>query len=430
MDLLVVVLIFALPMFVFVIGGILLEPISYALGEFWERAAPALRKVFKRDRPVVGYKLVELVDGKFMQSGVGSGRNIFGSEKIQVDVSREEVLKGTSMLKRQFLAEILLYGDLEQSDSDYRSRDHRVLQIVALKQQPIRGLFSKKQEIEDLQPLLDRLQEKSGAVQPLRYVQSLEDFEPTVIEQGRRARLRAWRLRDYYATTKSFYAADDFTVAPGLQPVIPSGAVTSSSSQKKSKRRKAKGFETLIAEVQGRIAETAGRSLQKTLKLLLGELSELQGRLNEPEVSQEVKLLEAKYAPSIQRLIELSSRDYYGSFFSNSARWSDPQRMALQVELSAVTLVKQLTEDLKSLNSPRELEFQLSVRSLVGTDSHPRSLERLEEQSVDALLEANGADRPDFQGDLESLRLAVAEEQSALLSSQSKGEKLKQALFG
>lgn len=427
MDLFLFLLIFFVPLFGFTLGAFFLDSISYAMSELWERAVPALRRVFKRDRPVIGYKLVELVDGKFMQPGRGSARNIFSSEKIQADVSQDSVLESASALKRQFLAEILLYGDLEQSDYDYRSRDHRVLQIVALKHQPIRGLFSKARELEDLQPLLDELQEKSGSVQPLRYVQSLEDFEPTVIEPGWRARRRAWRLRDYFATTKMFYAADDLTVAPGLQPVTSSGAAISGTVQKRPRRRRTKGFETLIAEVQTRIPETAGRSLQKTLKILLGELSELQGRLTESEVSQGARLLEAKYGPSVRRLIELSSRDYYGSFFSDPKRWSDPQRMALQVELSAVTLVKELTEDLKGLNSPRELEFQLSVRSLVGADSQPRSLE---EPSVNAVLGKDRAERPDFQGDLESLREALTTEEAALLEEQSRPKSLKQMLLG
>lgn len=427
MDFFLFLLIFFVPLFGFALGAWFLDSISYAMSGLWEWAAPALRKIFRRDRPVIGYKLVELVDGKFMQPGMGSARNIFGSEKIQADVSRDSVLEGASALRRQFLAEILLYGDLEQTDYDYRSRNHRVLQIVALKQQPIRGLFSKAREPEDLQPLLDELQKKSGSVQPLRYVQSLEDFEPTVIEPGWRARRRAWKLRDYFATTKMFYAADDLTVAPGLQPVDPSSAAVSGTTHRKSRRRKARGFEALIAEVQTRIPETAGRSLQKTLKLLLGELSELQGRLTEPEVSQGAKLLEAKYSPSVGRLIELSSRDYYGSFFSDPKRWSDPQRMALQVELSAVTLVKELTEDLKGLNSPKELEFQLSVRSLVGADSQPRNLE---EQSVSAVLGADSAERPDFRGDLESLREALAAEEAALLREQVKPKGLKQMLLG
>ena len=429
MELFAYLLILLVPIVGFAAGAWLLDPLYYGLSKLGDRVSLLWRKTVWRDRPVVGYRLAELIDGKLiMRANMMSRQELFGSNMLSATISREDVLQGASSLKQQFLVEILLHGELEQSDYDYRSRDYRVLQVVALKP-PVRGIFGKTREIENLQPLLDGLQEKSGVIQPLRYLPSLEDFEPTVIEQSWRARRRAWKLQDYFATLASFYARDDLTVAPGLQPVDPSGVAISGKGQKRSKRRKAGSFEVLIAELQGRIAENSGRSLQKTLKLLLGELSELQGRLTEAEVSQEAKLLEVKYGSSLERLIELSSPDYYGSFFSKPERWSDPQRMALQVELSAVTLTKQLTEDLKGLNSPRELEFQLSVRSLVGRDSEPRSI-AAEAGSVDELLQENAPKTVDLQGDLDSLREVLAAEEAALLEKQNKPKSLKQLLIG
>lgn len=394
----------------------------------WNRVKLRALKAFKSDRPVVGYDLLELVDGKFRLVATSGENDPFGTQSLFIYQDREEAIQKASPFRRQFLAEILLYGEVKDNAHTYRSTEHRVLQIVSLGE-PVRGLFSRSKVVENLQPLLDQLQEQAGVIQPLRYVQNLKDFEPTVIEKSRRRISREYKIRDYYAEVKNFYARDDLTVAPGLYAVSSKSSAKAVSKTKRSKRSRDSSLPGLLEELRSRVAETSGRKLQKTLKLLLGQLGELATKATHSDAAQGVKLLEVKHRASVQRLLELSSPDYYGSFLRNPERWSDPERMALQVELAAITLTRTLTEDLRNLNAPRELEFQLSVRSLVGRNTEVRS-SGIDAVAVNSLLQDTASGEGDLQGDLESLRVAVAHEEAVLLAEEREPRSLKKMILG
>lgn len=382
--------------------------IRRALGRVELRAL----KTFRSDRPAVGYVALHFKNGVFRDST--RSEDIFGESDLIAYKSIDDALKHAGKYRYSFLAETLLFGEVQESSANYRSKSHRVLQVVSLRA-PVRSFIPRGKSLEVfLQPTIDTLQERSGSLQPVRHVDKIEEFEPTTIAPSDRALRRAQRVGYYYTPFKRFYAEDNLTVAPGLYPV---GIVRGTE---RPKRLKGSILQDLMATLQDRISETSGRRLQKTLKILLGQLTELSSRASAEEFTeQSLRLIEAKRATSIQRLLELSSRDYYGNFLRSPERWSNPERMTLQVELSAIALSKELAEDLRLLNSPRELDFQLNVLSLVGRATEARG-GGLRAEAVSGVLQIDTAEEPDLQGDLESLRAAVAAEEIALLEAQRK----------
>jgi len=355
--------------------------------------------ILQRDRAVVGYIPVYLDRGSFKLPS--------GYEDLFSEYNRSQVFRDfDSVLAEnpQFIAEVLVYGEIMQIRKEYHSKDYRVLQVVA--NGGIKSRLFSWNRPKDGQRLLDDLQSREGRFESVRYGEDVRDFEPTVLTPTKRALKRRELAKRSDGVYWIFFAKDEPEIVPGLVEI------PEEKTQRSIGRRRSE-LGSILDELKDRCSTNAGRQIYPALRRLAGEVAELEGKLQGKDVPHGAELLRVKYAPTLRKLVDLSSESYYGSFLTLPERWSDAQRMALQVELSTISIAKELTEDLRQLNSPSEFEFKLNVLSIIG-DTEARGAES-EGAAVGELLKVPAGGWADLQGDLDSFRAAVELERSALL---------------
>ena len=171
-----------------------------------------------------------------------------------------------------------------------------------------------------------------------------------------------------------------------------------------------------VRSLEKRALENETHDIYGYIYGLIRELQSLDAKLRLIGVEQQARLTYTKYAPLISKIAELTAPNYYGDFVRNPDHWSDVERKRAQVERSVLALAREVTGDIRRLNSSQELNFQVSVESIIGkaTEADENSES---EDSLNELLESSGGIQS-LNGDLNSLKEAVFTEAAALALSQ------------
>lgn len=171
-----------------------------------------------------------------------------------------------------------------------------------------------------------------------------------------------------------------------------------------------------LKELERRTLENSNHNIYGYLSSLLEELQILDAKLKSAGIDQQAKLTYAKYLPIVGKVLELTAPSKYGDFIANPDHWSDPKRMRIQVELSVLAVAKEVSEDIRRLNSSQELNFQVSVESIIGKAAG--AAEKPDEDSAIAELLKPTEGIGEVDGTLDSLEDAVAREAIALKARQ------------
>lgn len=176
-------------------------------------------------------------------------------------------------------------------------------------------------------------------------------------------------------------------------------------------------FNAMTSSLNQRALENSDHNIYGYINSLLLQLQELESKLLNNEVDQQARLTYAKYEPMVRKIVDLTSPKYYGDFVRNPEHWNDPKRMRLQVELSVLAVAKEAAEDIRRINSSQELDFQVSVESLIGKGTESRN-EKTPEDALHDLLEADEPIAAGVAGNLEALSHTVSAEASLLISKE------------
>lgn len=171
-----------------------------------------------------------------------------------------------------------------------------------------------------------------------------------------------------------------------------------------------------LQELERRVLENSNHNIYGYLQSLLEELQILDAKLKSAGIDQQARLTYAKYLPIVGKVLELTAPSKYGDFIANPNHWSDPKRMRIQVELSVLAVAKEVAEDVRRLNSSQELNFQVSVESIIGKAAG--AAEKPDEDSAIAELLKPTESIGEVDGTLDSLENAVAREAIALKARQ------------
>lgn len=179
----------------------------------------------------------------------------------------------------------------------------------------------------------------------------------------------------------------------------------------------AQRFGSSLRSLEQRAMENSNNNIYGYIASLIEELQTLEHKLQLSAIDQQARLTYAKYLPMVKKLVELTAPNYYGDFVRNPDHWNDPKRMRIQVELSVLAVAKEASEDIRRLNSSQELDFKVSVESLIGKAAASAD-ERDPDAALEALLAADDGPLGQIAGDLESLQLAVSAEALTLKAKQ------------
>jgi len=141
-------------------------------------------------------------------------------------------------------------------------------------------------------------------------------------------------------------------------------------------------FSNSLDLLEKRALENSDNNIYEYLAGLIKELKVLGAKLAQDSSEQAARMTYTKYSPLVEKLVELTSPNYYGDFISNPDHWEDPRKMRVQVELSVLAVAKEASGDIRRLNSDQELDFKVSVESLIG-----KSLEEEEEEKASNFME-------------------------------------------
>lgn len=180
-------------------------------------------------------------------------------------------------------------------------------------------------------------------------------------------------------------------------------------------------FSQLVKNVEQRKLENKEYSVYGYINALHTELINLDSKLRLDGVSNQDELLYTKYNPILTKIVELTAPERYGSFIQNPTHWSDAKRMINEVELAVLAVAKEATEDMRRMNSQEELNFQVSVETIIGKAGQAAK-EEDPENAIKAILEDTGIGFGNMSGDLEELKNRAEEELKNILSKQKESQ--------
>lgn len=178
-----------------------------------------------------------------------------------------------------------------------------------------------------------------------------------------------------------------------------------------------KSFQYGLKLLEKRGLENSAYDIYGYLFSLLKELQSLNGKLALSDSDQRIRLAYAKYNPLISKINELTAPNYYGDFLRNPDHWDEAQKKRKQVELAVLALAKETSKDIRRLNSSQELNFKVSVESIIGKAASDAESKNSDSAVTDLLSEQFGM-ASELNGDLEGLTSAVALESSELARKQ------------
>jgi len=177
-------------------------------------------------------------------------------------------------------------------------------------------------------------------------------------------------------------------------------------------------FKSSLSVLEKRALENSDHNIHGYISGLLKELNVLSTKIELNGIDQKARLTYAKYLPMVQKISELTASNYYGDFVRNPDHWDNPRQMRVQVELSVLAVAQEAAEDIRRLNSDQQLDFKVSVESLIG-----KVEEEAEEEDgkfLEELLEGPQGKLGEIRGGLEGLTQTVQEEATRLKERQKR----------
>jgi len=135
-------------------------------------------------------------------------------------------------------------------------------------------------------------------------------------------------------------------------------------------------FTNSLDLLEKRALENSDNNIYEYLAGLIKELKVLGAKLAQDGSEQAARMTYTKYSPLVEKLTELTAPNYYGDFISNPDHWEDPKKMRIQVEASVLAVAKEASGDIRRLNSDQELDFKVSVESLIGKSAEDEDEEK------------------------------------------------------
>lgn len=229
----------------------------------------------------------------------------------------------------------------------------------------------------------------------------------------------AYSVRKFIGTRGTKEISSGSSALAEAQPRSAVGALASIERQLQEQESLGDSrFRSSLTVLEERIHENSSRNIYGYLLGLLEELQALDAKLRISGAVQQARLTYAKYAPLISKITDISASNYYGDFVRNPDHWDDPKRNRLQVELAVLALAKEVSGDIRLLNSSQELNFQVSVESIIGKAASAAQATD-PDTAIERLFDENSKISMDeLTGDIESLTAAVEVEAAALASKQ------------
>lgn len=174
------------------------------------------------------------------------------------------------------------------------------------------------------------------------------------------------------------------------------------------KENKKAEYNELLEEVNQRAVENSEYHIYGYLKALGEKLAALDENLKLGSAQQQANLIYAKYRPLLKKVTEITSSKYYGDFVSHPDHWEHPAAMRKQVEAAVKSVAEEVANDIRNLNSSKELNFQVSVESLIG--SSVATLPRLAVDSMEAIIKESQDNQLDSKNAIENVILKAQTE--------------------
>lgn len=154
-------------------------------------------------------------------------------------------------------------------------------------------------------------------------------------------------------------------------------------------------YQALVSALKGVTRENGDFHIYGYLKALTEKLTTLEEKVFEEANRHQTNLIYAKYIPLLRKVVEIASSKYYGDFVRNPEHWDHPQKMREQVEAAVKAVVEEVAEDIRRVNSSRELNFQVSVESIIGSSmelpSNPTNFASVTSSLMGEILEGVSA---------------------------------------
>lgn len=177
-------------------------------------------------------------------------------------------------------------------------------------------------------------------------------------------------------------------------------------------------FNNLLKDVEQRKIENNKYTIYGYMSALYSELLNLDSKMKLNGISNQDELLYTKYNPILTKIVALTAPERYGSFIENPTHWSDAKRMINEVELAVLAVAKEATEDMRRMNAQEELNFQVSVETIIGKAGQAAK-EDNPEDAIKSILEDSGIGFGNMSGDLEELKAQTETELKEILDKQA-----------
>ncbi|MCL1899718.1 MAG: hypothetical protein FWG11_04230 [Promicromonosporaceae bacterium] len=93
-------------------------------------------------------------------------------------------------------------------------------------------------------------------------------------------------------------------------------------------------------------------------------MQEFMRRLRAAGTEQQVRMAKLEYRRTLDQVCKLVSPSYLKDIIDNPGLWSDPQKRMVEVRVTLDAVNRQITENIRQLNSRTDLDFQVALASL------------------------------------------------------------------
>lgn len=123
------------------------------------------------------------------------------------------------------------------------------------------------------------------------------------------------------------------------------------------------------AERYGRASDPVRREASGLINTAVGHIYELFRRIDKKKASQNREIAQIRYLAIARKLNSTLSKDYFEDIVKNPGLWDNSHEKVAAVLTALKSVDYQIIENIKQVNSSKELEFKIAVDSLIGTDA-------------------------------------------------------------
>jgi len=131
-----------------------------------------------------------------------------------------------------------------------------------------------------------------------------------------------------------------------------------------------KELATVLKTIE-RYQRSGGQRFKEAAALLQpihDHIYELFGRIDRKKSKQNRDLAQVRYFSTLKKLNSTLSNDYFDDIVKNPGLWEDSEQKIRGVLTALKSVDKQIIENIKQVNSSKEIEFQVAVESLIGAE--------------------------------------------------------------